>query len=152
MVPPVDAGTIEAAWQMCAVCERDTRTQTSGKVELLQPGQVKSAAWPTTLASDGDRLTTSRMTDTKEPRPKMTAAAVVVASNWQTCVCEDKEQSGSAKRGPSQTSQARASAWSGPNARDWKDTGSTQGKRKSPNLGTQTNQAAIPAAGFTLSG
>jgi len=33
-----------------------------------------------------------------------------------------------------------------PNSRDWKDTGATQGNRKSPNLGTVVHQFATPQA------
>ena len=36
--------------------------------------------------------------------------------------------------------------WPTPNQRDWKDTGSTQGNRKSPNLGTMVHQFATPQA------
>ena len=35
--------------------------------------------------------------------------------------------------------QGKVPIWASPNARDWKDSGSTQGKRKSPNLGTQVH-------------
>lgn len=65
----------------------------------------------------------------------------VRAANWQTCVVMDKEQSGSAARGPSQTSQVRGSEWATPESRDYKDAGTTQGNRKSPNLGTQCHRA-----------
>jgi len=34
--------------------------------------------------------------------------------------------------------------WPTPNQRDWKDTGATQGNRKSPNLGTMVHQWATP--------
>ena len=36
--------------------------------------------------------------------------------------------------------------WPTPNQRDWKDTGATQGNRKSPNLGTMVHQFATPQA------
>jgi hypothetical protein len=36
--------------------------------------------------------------------------------------------------------------WPTPNQRDWKDTGPTQGNRKSPNLGTMVHQFATPQA------
>jgi hypothetical protein len=39
-----------------------------------------------------------------------------------------------------QSLEAVASAWATPNQRDWKDTGPTQGNRKSPNVGTQAHQ------------
>jgi len=43
--------------------------------------------------------------------------------------------------------EASARLWPTPNARDWKDTGPTQGKRKSPNLGTMVHGPDQPATG-----
>jgi len=40
--------------------------------------------------------------------------------------------------------QMAAMVWSTPNQRDWKDTGATQGNRKSPNLGTMVHQRTWP--------
>ena len=37
------------------------------------------------------------------------------------------------------TKETECGLWASPNARDWKDTGPTQGNRKSPNLGTQVH-------------
>jgi len=37
------------------------------------------------------------------------------------------------------TKETGSGLWASPNARDWKDTGASQGKRKSPNLGTQVH-------------
>lgn len=37
------------------------------------------------------------------------------------------------------TNETECGLWASPNARDWKDSGATQGKRKSPNLGTQVH-------------
>jgi hypothetical protein len=37
------------------------------------------------------------------------------------------------------TSETESGLWASPNARDWKDSGASQGKRKSPNLGTQVH-------------
>jgi len=37
------------------------------------------------------------------------------------------------------TSETGCGLWASPNARDWKDSGATQGNRKSPNLGTQVH-------------
>lgn len=42
----------------------------------------------------------------------------------------------------------RESNWPTPNARDWKDTGATQGNRHSPNLGTAVHQAPPPSLKF----
>lgn len=38
--------------------------------------------------------------------------------------------------------------WASPNARDWKDSGSSQGNRKSPNLGTQVHWPTPRTAGM----
>jgi hypothetical protein len=38
--------------------------------------------------------------------------------------------------------------WASPNARDWKDSGTTQGNRKSPNLGTQVHWPTPRTAGM----
>jgi hypothetical protein len=37
------------------------------------------------------------------------------------------------------TNETECGLWASPNARDWKDTGASQGNRKSPNLGTQVH-------------
>jgi hypothetical protein len=37
------------------------------------------------------------------------------------------------------TNETESGLWASPNARDWKDSGASQGKRKSPNLGTQVH-------------
>jgi hypothetical protein len=37
------------------------------------------------------------------------------------------------------TSETECGLWASPNARDWKDSGASQGNRKSPNLGTQVH-------------
>ena len=48
---------------------------------------------------------------------------------------------------PSLQTMARHGSWPTPNARDWKDTGPTQGNRKSPNLGTVVHNWPTPTAG-----
>ncbi len=42
--------------------------------------------------------------------------------------------------------------WPTPNQRDWKDTGATQGNRKSPNLGTMVHQRGCPAPAVMTGG
>jgi len=42
------------------------------------------------------------------------------------------------------TKGTESGLWASPNARDWKDTGPTQGNRKSPNLGTQAGGKLNP--------
>jgi hypothetical protein len=51
-------------------------------------------------------------------------------------------------RGPNSRQQGLAEAvlWPTPNSRDWKDTGSTQGNRHSPNLGTMVQKYLTPRA------
>lgn len=126
-----------AHWQTPTAQEFDSRRQVGDtKRQPLLVGQVKAAAWQTPTAADGG--STSRGGDRIG---EMLLGGQVRAANWQTCVVMDKEQSGSSARGPTQTSQVRGSEWATPNTRDYKDTGTTQGNRKSPNLGTQCNQA-----------
>ena len=103
--------------------------------------EVIEAGWQTPTSADGGSI--SRGGDRVN---ELLLGGQVKAANWQTRVAEDKEQSGSAARGPSQTSQVRESEWATANARDWKDAGMTQGNRKSPNLGTQANLADGPTS------
>jgi hypothetical protein len=42
--------------------------------------------------------------------------------------------------------------WPTPNQRDWKDTGATQGNRKSPNLGTMVHRWPTPKAADATGG
>jgi hypothetical protein len=46
--------------------------------------------------------------------------------------------------------KAAGTAWPSPQARDWKDSGPTQGNRKSPNLGTTVHQLAWPTPNSSL--
>ena len=48
---------------------------------------------------------------------------------------------------PSLQTMAKHGTWPTPNARDWKDTGPSQGNRKSPNLGTAVHNWPTPTAG-----
>jgi hypothetical protein len=65
---------------------------------------------------------------------------------WPTIRAADGERGGrgdliQAIRGNENT---HYKLWPTPNQRDWKDTGATQGNRKSPNLGTMVHQWATP--------
>jgi len=46
------------------------------------------------------------------------------------------------------TKETGSGLWASPNARDWKDSGASQGKRKSPNLGTQVHWPTPRTAGM----
>ena len=52
---------------------------------------------------------------------------------------------------PSLQTMAKKGTWPTPNSRDWKDTGVSQGNRKSPNLGTMVNRWPTPTAGDSKS-
>lgn len=68
------------------------------------------------------------------------------SGSWPTATRQDAAQSGAAAystesgrhAGTTLTDAARG-LWASPQARDWKDSGPTQGNRKSPNLGTQAH-------------
>ena len=62
---------------------------------------------------------------------------------WPTATAGDAGMSGSA--GTTLT-DAASGLWARPQARDWKDSGPTQGNRKSPNLGTQAHAWPTPKA------
>lgn len=151
-------GEVKAAeWQSPKATDAAAGSQSRGgdrRNELLLTGQTKAAEWPTGCAQDAARGPESRETKAALGSGGINQPhAVVVASNWQTPVVADTGQSGSVARGPSMTSQVRAADWFSPQARDFKDTGPTQGNRKSPNLGTQAH-ADEPGApgGCTRSG
>ena len=70
---------------------------------------------------------------------------------WQTPTVNTGEHPGQVAWKPGQQLRLaqqvnNANLWPTPNQRDWKDTGSTQGNRKSPNLGTMVHQFATPQA------
>jgi len=136
---------IEAGWATSLTGDAGGRMYQNDNFDKTKPrdtqnGQVaKAGDWATCLGAGGG--STSRG---GERKGEMLQAGQVRAANWKTSVCADSEQSGSSRRGPSQTSEVREADWFTPQARDWKDTGTTQGNRKSPNLGTQVNLAAGP--------
>ena len=91
--------------------------------------------WATPAASDGQR---GGMI-TGQSLPQM----VNTPDKWPTPTVQDSEQAGgkgcisSGKRGLSLHQATQL--WPSPNARDWKDSGASQGNRKFPNLGTQVH-------------
>ncbi len=72
-----------------------------------------------------------------------------VTKQWPTPRAEDSEQTGG-HRGSADTLTAAGRLWASPQARDWKDSGPTQGNRKSPNLGTQCAGLVAPESPSTL--
>lgn len=72
----------------------------------------------------------------------------IESGSWPTVRSTDGERGGrgdliQAIRG---NENSHYKLWPTPNQRDWKDTGATQGNRKSPNLGTMVHQFATPQA------
>ena len=70
----------------------------------------------------------------------------IESGSWPTVRSTDGERGGrgdliQAIRG---NENSHYKLWPTPNQRDWKDTGATQGNRKSPNLGTMVHQWATP--------
>lgn len=84
-------------------------------------GLSEGSDWPTPTGqeygSNGDSPG-----ETGPRRPSLSGAVKL----WPTARAEDSEQT-----------DAASGLWASPQARDWKDSGPTQGNRKSPNLGTQ---------------
>jgi hypothetical protein len=64
---------------------------------------------------------------------------------WPTPLSQDAKHSGYAKSGPGMANKLSYAVvkWPTPNARDWKDTGESQGTRKSPNLGTMVHRTPL---------
>jgi len=98
-------------------------------------------AWPTPRAEDSESAGAHVARGTAET---LTAAARL----WPTATSGDGKSSGTrtgtpnakstASHGGTTLTDAANGLWASPQARDWKDSGPTQGNRKSPNLGTQT--------------
>lgn len=93
------------------------------KGELLLGGQVRR--WPTATVGDG------KASGTRTGTPKA--------------------QSTASHSGTSLTDAANG-LWASPLARDWKDSGPTQGARKSPNLGTQAHAGLLDQGSHSGSG
>ena len=142
-----------------AATEWELNTDHAGTKNSLRVHVVKRAQWPTPTAatsgpdyaratrpgSGGDDLVTA-VAKTMWPTP--------TAQDWSPTTGELYETSSGTvrlRRKDGRTSriglEASARLWPTPNARDWKDTGPTQGKRKSPNLGTMVHGPDQPATG-----
>lgn len=87
-------------------------------------GGSASGSWPTAVANDDNKTPEAHMAMKRRmkggARTTITSLAVKVT-----------DESG---------------LWASPQARDWKDSGPTQGNRKSPNLGTQAHAWPTPKA------
>lgn len=115
------------------------------KNELLLGGQVRQ--WLAPTASEQANRNT-RSCPSHGHGHGFTLAGMV-GDTWPTPRAEGSEQTGAHSGTPDTlTSAARhtESARPTPNARDWKDSGPTQGNRKSPNLGTMAHWPT-PTAG-----
>jgi len=123
---------------------------TGGSACGLSPG----SDWPTVTANESPtRFNQGGSNGRVGPKRPMLAGAVAL---WPTAT--SSIDSGSAAystesgRHPGTTlTDAANGLWASPQARDWKDSGPTQGNRKSPNLGTQAN-TGWPTPRVTTSG
>lgn len=139
----------QANWQTCREAER-CDYQRDGcdptKPRDTQLGQVKRGGnWQTCVAMDAEQSGSGAR------GPSQTSE--VRAASWSTPTVADgtgghASRSGARSHEDLLPGQVRKADWISPNARDWKDSGVTQGNRKSPNLGTQ----AIRASGLTPDG
>lgn len=117
----------------------------------------------TYLASELSRLTSSSKTwkNSGTPHGRSWWALTTLAprteesgcSLWPAATAGDSRSSGAAsystdtgRHAGTTLTDAANGLWASPQARDWKDSGATQGNRKSPNLGTQAHQWPTPKA------
>lgn len=118
--------------------------QARGAGGINQAHALIEAQWQTPTAQEFDSRRQVGDTDRQ-----LLLVGQVKAAQWQTPTAAD---GGSTSRGGERIGemllggQVRASEWATPNGRDYKDTGSTQGNRKSPNSDTQGNQADGPTS------
>lgn len=100
--------------------------------------ETESGSWPTAKASDGREKGTGGSADRG-----LDAMARAGLMSWSTPTAADiqggrKHRSG--KRRDELLLNGQVARWPTANARDWKDSGPTQGARHSPNLGTVVQQ------------
>ncbi len=130
----------------------EPRTSGSGSGSL--PAGMTAEGWPTPDASvmqEGDGTETflarrERLKQTAANGNGMGVPLAMAVKLWPTATAKDEASSGAAGystesgRHPGTTlTDAANGLWARPQARDWKDSGPTQGARKSPNLGTQAH-------------
>ena len=110
----------------------------------------KQQMFPTPVKSEGHGSMAFKLTDAVQaslgktmPKMQKNPHKWEEFKTWPTPTVQDSEQAGgkgciaSGKRGLSLHQATQL--WPSPNARDWKDSGASQGNRKFPNLGTQVH-------------
>jgi hypothetical protein len=109
-----------------------------------------SAAWPTVHGNGGNNGPTGTELGRAVTRGEAASTAkgsAATGSAWPTPTASEsanRETKTSPSHGVTRGSNLAGvvgdvTGWATPNQRDWKDTGPTQGARKSPNLGTQAH-------------
>lgn len=104
--------------------------------------------WPTATAGDA-KASGSRSGNPNTKAHPGVSLTDAIQRQWPTLRAEDSEQTGG-HRGTPDTLTSASRLWARPQARDWKDSGPTQGNRKSPNLGTQCAGLLAPESPSTL--
>lgn len=145
-------------WPTPTAHESETRTNCGGSNGRVGPERPMLAGaarlWPTATAGDakgsgaagystesgrhsGTTLTDAAADGSRGSLTHMRGNPTLLGkATWPTPRAEDSEQTG-AHGGKADTLTSASRLWACPQARDWKDSGPTQGNRKSPNLGTQ---------------
>jgi hypothetical protein len=108
---------------------------------LTESDQGCGRTWPESFAR-WDRASSSW----KTPQCSLLADLDVFSETWPRWGMMRDGESWELPTPPRLTSENESGLWPTPNQRDWKDTGATQGNRKSPNLGTMVHQFATPQA------
>ena len=103
---------------------------------------IESGSWPTARAEDSEQTGAHHGT----PDTLTSAARMFPTPNAMDGERGPELRGTKAARGAGGVNLREAAAWSTPNARDWKDSGPTQGNRKSPNLGTQAHLWQTPTS------
>jgi hypothetical protein len=100
---------------------------------------TESGLWPTPMSAE------RQQSPMKNSRGEPNLAAMAKHNMWPTPRAGNPGSRPNGKGGKILAEEVKKSLmWPTPNQRDWKDTGATQGNRKSPNLGTMVHQWATP--------
>ena len=126
--------------------EQRTLAQTTKGTE----SGLRQQMFPTPVKSESHGSAAFKLTDAVQaslgktmPKYQQNPQKWEEFQKWPTPTVQDSEQAGgkgciaSSKRGLSLHQATQL--WPSPNARDWKDSGASQGNRKFPNLGTQVH-------------
>ena len=108
---------------------------------LTESDQGCGRTWPESFAR-WDRASSSW----KTPQCSLLADLDVFSETWPRWGMMRDGESWELPTPPRLTSENESGLWPTPNQRDWKDTGATQGNRKSPNLGTMAARYPTPRA------